>query len=314
MAIQVPLQDAENGRFLQQQRIARLRAYKERLNYTFKDIAEKSGVPESTVKKVLTGATKNPRRKTVEQMEKALGIKEAIEKTVRENGRMQAKAPKYVSGTSAEKLEDMVPEIEEAVEDELHRTGVGDDGETPRLYTVEDYYNLPDDRRVELIDGVFYNMASPASIHQFILGKMYAQIDTYIEKNGGQCQAFMAPLDVQLDEDDYTMLQPDLLIVCERRKILEKCLFGAPDFVCEIISPSNKLGERLRRQLKYFDAGVREYWEVFPSDERIAVYHFEDENSTPEFYNFSDEVPVAIYDGKLKIDFRKIQEQMRKLF
>lgn len=314
MAIQVPVQDAENERFLRQQRIARLRAYKERLNYTFKDIAEKSGVPESTVKKVLTGVTKNPRRKTVEQMEKALGIKEEIEKTVRKNGRMQAKAPKYVSGTAAEKLEDLVPEIEMAVAEEVQRTGAGDDGDTPRLFTVEDYYNLPDDRRVELIDGVFYDMAAPTTVHQFISVKMASQIDSFIDKNGGDCQVFTAPFDVQLDEDDYTMLQPDLLIVCERRKILEKCLFGAPDFVCEIISPSNKLGERLRRQLKYLDAGVREYWEVFPADERIAVYRFEDENATPEYYSFAEQVPVSIYDGKLKIDFKRIQDRMRKLF
>lgn len=176
------------------QRIKRLRACKERLNYTFKDIAEKSGVPESTVKKVMTGATKNPRRKTVEQLEKALGIREALAHSAAGSGRILDKAPKFIPGTEAVVLPDIVDDVEAAVDEQMQKIGKAESAGAWKWYTIEDYYKLPDDRRVELIDGVFYDMAAPTSIHQFVIGKMFAQIDTYIVKKRGSAYLFFLRL------------------------------------------------------------------------------------------------------------------------
>lgn len=312
MTIQVPVQEEEKGRLLQQQRIARLRAYKESLNYTFKDIAEKSGVPESTVKKVLTGATKNPRRKTVEQMEKALGIKDTIEEAIERNGRLHVQAPSsYVVGTSAEKLEDMVPEVEAAVTRHMRAKRNSEDGSSQRLYTVKDYFELPQERRAELIDGVFYDMAAPTTIHQYIVVKMVSQIDAFIGKRKGKCVPYVSPVAVQLDDDDFTMVEPDLVIVCDHKKITSKCIKGAPDFVCEVLSPSNKYADRLRKEVKYLDAGVREYWEIDPEKGTVTVYSFGDESAEPVKYALDGKVPVSIYNGKLKIDFKSIAEYIK---
>lgn len=93
----------------------------------------------------------------------------------------------------------------------------GNDAHYP--YTLEDYYNLPDDRRVELIDGVFYDMAAPTSIHQYLCVEILFQIQQFIKKKKGSCVPFVSPIAVQLNEDDYTMVEPDLLIVCDPKKL-----------------------------------------------------------------------------------------------
>ena len=251
---------------IQEKRLARLRAYKELLNITYHELSEQSGIPESTVKKVMTGQTKSPRRRTVEELEKVLGTTERIK----------------VSDTySPDK----------------------------RRYTIADYYSLPDDIRVELMDGAFYYMEAPSTYHQTIIFQISMQIGNFISKNKGKCRVFFAPLDVRLDCDDYTMLQPDILIVCDKEKLKERCVFGAPDFVCEVISPSNSVNYTMRKCSKYLEAGVREYWEVNIKKRIVTVYYFE-EDKEPCTYTFKDKVPVRMYDGKLKIDFKVIEEQL----
>ena len=73
-------------------------------------------------------------------------------------------------------------------------------------YTLADYYALPDDRRVELIDGVIYDMSSPESIHQILITEIWSQLRSYIDRKKGACLPMTAPLDVQLDRDDRTMV------------------------------------------------------------------------------------------------------------
>ncbi|MCC8049438.1 MAG: Uma2 family endonuclease [Clostridiales bacterium] len=104
-------------------------------------------------------------------------------------------------------------------------------------YTLEDYLALPDDQRVELIDGVFYDMASPNYIHQAFGDSLQAVFNDYIRKNHGSCRAF-TPVDVQLDCDDRTVVQPDVLIICDYSKLQKGHVYGAPDLVVEVLSPS----------------------------------------------------------------------------
>lgn len=89
-------------------------------------------------------------------------------------------------------------------------------------YTVEDYYLIPKERRVELIDGVIYDMASPTAIHQILSTELCNIIPVIYSQQKGRCIVMVAPMDVQLDCDDKTMVQPDVMVVCDRDKDYKK--------------------------------------------------------------------------------------------
>lgn len=183
-------------------------------------------------------------------------------------------------------------------------------------FTVEDYDALPDEQRVELIDGVLYDMASPSLLHQMIGGSIYRMFADYIDRNKGKCIPVIAPVDVQLDCDDKTVVQPDIMILCDRSKISEKKkIYGAPDFVLEILSKSTRKIDTIKKLQKYADAGVREYWIVDPEQKRVMVYEFESENERKlSIYGFHDKVPVGIFDGECIVDFAEIFEYVRFLY
>ena len=174
-------------------------------------------------------------------------------------------------------------------------------------YTLEDYLALPDERRVELIDGVIYDMAGPSIPHQLIGAQIYPVFSNYIRSNHGDCIPMFAPVDVQLDRDDKTIVQPDLLILCDREKFKYERIYGAPDLVVEILSPSSERKDCMLKMYKYMTAGVREYWIVDPKRKRVIVYLQED-LMVPTIYTFEDQVPVHIFDGKCLVDFREISE------
>ena len=177
--------------------------------------------------------------------------------------------------------------------------------ENNRKKTVDDYLAIPDGVRVELIDGQFYDMAAPTTIHQQLAMKLSTVLENYKLNNNGKCMIFSAPTDVQLDEDDKTMVQPDVFIVCDRDKVSRARIYGAPDMVIEIVSPSDVFKDVLIKMLKYKRAGVKEYWIVDPMKNRIMVHNFNSE--TMEEYSFSDSVKVGIYDD-LTINFFELSE------
>lgn len=182
---------------------------------------------------------------------------------------------------------------------------------TRRKYTLDDYYALPEEKRVELIDGEFYDMASPSTAHQRMLREVLIKASQYIRDNQGGCEVFASPLDVQLDSDPYTMVQPDILIVCDPKKVIDRCVMGAPDFVLEILSPSTRKKDITIKLKKYQAAGVREYWMVDMEKEHVIVYFFE-KSGYPVIYGIKDKVGVGIYDGKLEIDFGEILGEIRE--
>ncbi len=96
-------------------------------------------------------------------------------------------------------------------------------------YTIEDYRKLPEDERAELIDGTIYDMAAPLSVHQLLASKIYSSLAGYIERTKALVLMF-APVDVQLDQDDKTMVQPDLMIVCDRKKAYQTGGFRCAGF------------------------------------------------------------------------------------
>lgn len=124
--------------------------------------------------------------------------------------------------------------------------------------------------------------------------------------------AMYAPLDVQLDYDDKTVVQPDIMIVCDKSKFRNEAVYGAPDLVVEILSKSTWKKDVYIKLEKYAFAGVREYWMVDPDKKKVMVYDLESKQG-PVIYGFDDTVPVGIFGGSCSVNFTKINERIRSL-
>jgi len=180
----------------------------------------------------------------------------------------------------------------------LEGNGASKVAEAARSYTYEDYASWDDDKRYELIDGVVYLMSpAPTSEHQLISGELYGQLYNYLK--GRPCRVFSAPFDVRLnfDGDDKTVVQPDILVVCDRSKIVKAGCNGAPDLVIEILSPSSGNRDRLLKFNKYLQAGVREYWIVDPECRVVEVYTLESGRYAISVYGEDDTVDVHVLEG-----------------
>ena len=208
----------------------------------------------------------------------------------------ETESPRYDTLQELEHLLTEIPAVQEGTFYQADRNG---------SYTLDDYYALPEDQRVELIDGYFFEMLAPTFGHQTIGGEIYRQIANYIMDKGGSCRPFIAPVDVQLDCDERTMVQPDVGIVCDPDKIKRFGIYGAPDFLVEVISPSTKKKDYTKKLAKYMEAGVREYWILDPDQKRLLVYFFEGD-VYPVIYGLDQPIPVGIYNGDLVIDFSNI--------
>ena len=180
-------------------------------------------------------------------------------------------------------------------------------------YTIDDINTLPEDYRVELIDGVIYDMASPTRSHQDLTGELFFLLKSYIRENHGACKIYLSPLDVQLDCNNRTLVQPDLLIVCDHSKLKDFGIFGAPDYVVKVLSPSTRKKDLGIKFTKYEHAGVREYWIIDPEQEKVLVYDFSKE-VYPVIYSFTDKIPVGIFNGRCVIDFEKIRKYLHSIF
>lgn len=173
------------------------------------------------------------------------------------------------------------------------------------LITLEQYENLPENVRAEVFEGQIYYMASPSQIHQTILTELLVSIRSYLKKKGGSCQVFPAPFDVKLSDHPLTTVQPDIMIICDKDKLDGKRCNGAPDFIIEIISPSNPSDDYIRKLYYYKNYGVREYWIVDPRSRTTLVYFFEQDSFNVLQYSFQDKIKVNIYDD-LWIDFKAL--------
>lgn len=163
------------------------------------------------------------------------------------------------------------------------------------LYTTDDIYALQDGKRAELIDGKIYFMAPPSRRHQEILFSISRKIADYIDANNGGCKVYLAPFAVFLNEDDINYVEPDISVICNENKLMEKGCMGAPDWIVEVASPGSKVMDFFTKLFKYRTAGVREYWIVDPARDLVTAYQFEKE--TMEQYSFGEDVPVGIYEG-----------------
>ncbi len=260
--------------------IEEMKKRKQEMGFTNEMIAELSGVPLGTVQKIFCGQTKSPRYDTLQ----------ALQSVLADDVLVLCEPSAAYNATSGE---------------------TPDEPDSPK--TMADYLALPEGTRIELIDGKFYDMAAPTTIHQVLGGELLFILKSFVAENDGQCVPFVAPTDVQLDCDDKTMVQPDVLVVCDRKKITKARIVGAPDFIAEVVSSTNMGMDIFIKMNKYKKAGVREYWIIFPESKEVMVYDFA-KSAEPSYYTFKDTVPVAIWDGKCTVDFRRIYKQMEFMY
>ena len=265
--------------------IEEIRKQKRILGYTNATLSDLTCIPMGTLNKILSGDTKNPRPENMKALEDVLFGSGKFYGNSDEEHPVFAETPSVYGAKKT---------------DAPQEKGPGD-------YTIDDYYALPDDQRVELIDGVFYDMAAPTVEHQLLAGSVYAQLLAFIRSRKGKCIPLVSPVDVKLDEDNKTMVQPDVVVVCDREKITERVVLGGPDFVLEVVSPSSVTKDYIKKAAKYEAAGVREYWIVDPLTEKVIKYDLE-EGSSPSIYPLAGKVSVSIVNNEIEIDFDEYKE------
>ncbi len=183
-----------------------------------------------------------------------------------------------------------------------------------KRYSYADYLNWFDDQRRELYNG-FIRLMSPAPrrIHQTTSSQFFGHFWYFLK--GKKCQLFHAPFDVRLPQKNkenseiYTVVQPDLCIICDPEKLDDKGCIGAPDLIIEIISKSSAKNDAIEKYKIYEDAGVLEYWIVYPETQLVHVFLLENQKFyLQKIYASDDKIEVAIFKGELIIDLNDIFE------
>jgi len=170
-----------------------------------------------------------------------------------------------------------------------------------RNWTYKDYkeWELKPGERFELIDGVAYAMAAPNTEHQIIVSTLNAEFYNFLK--GKKCKVIPAPFDVRLfyeeDESDDTVVQPDLVVVCDPENLGPEGCRGAPDLVIEILSPSNTAIEMHRKLNLYRDAGVPEFWIVDPEEKLVEVFHLAGDRYVPNILRMGDTLKSDKFSG-----------------
>lgn len=172
-------------------------------------------------------------------------------------------------------------------------------------FTYGQYYQWDDGERWELIDGVPYNM-TPASLrrHQRILLKVSLIIGNFLE--GKLCQVYFAPFDVRLpdfaeqDDDEVpTVVQRDLVVICDEKKLDDRGCRGAPDLVVEILSPCTSRKDLTIKFDLYERVAVREYWVIHPAEESLMIFALGDDGryGRPQRYGRGDMATSCVLEG-----------------
>jgi len=184
-----------------------------------------------------------------------------------------------------------------------------------RRYSYADYLTWMDDVRRELYDGFIKLMTpAPSRKHQDLSVTMTVLFGNYL--SGKQCKIYHAPSDVRFPKDKtaignkqiYTVLQPDLYVVCDLSKLDDQGCLGAPDLIIEIVSPKNSQRDTKDKFLIYQKHGIREYWIVNPNDENVNVFVL-DAHGKFQFKGIfagDDKIPVHVFNGDLTIDLTEV--------
>jgi Uma2 family endonuclease len=169
-------------------------------------------------------------------------------------------------------------------------------------YTYADYLLWQFSERVELIKGYFLQMAAPNTKHQRISFVMSRVLGNYFYKTA--CQVFVAPFDVRFydqqkslkaNKDIYTVVQPDLCIICDKSKLDERGCLGAPDWIIEILSPGNSKKEMRQKYALYEEQGVKEYWIIHPNEQTLFQFVLNEQGKYQLHNMFAEDDLVPSY-------------------
>jgi len=189
-----------------------------------------------------------------------------------------------------------------------------------KRYTYADYLTWVDDVRRELIEGFIKMMPAPRLSHAEVSREIYRYLDHIIMQNkGNTCKVFYAPVDVRFPKGGeieydkiYTVVQPDIFVVCDPSKLDEDGCCGAPDMIVEILSPSTAKKDFTEKFVLYEEHGVREYWIVHPKEKAVHVFLLQDNGKYDAGYMYErkGKIPVHIFDGYL-IDMEDIFREIK---
>lgn len=183
--------------------------------------------------------------------------------------------------------------------------------ESKDKYTYADYLTWPEDERWEIIDGVPYMQAAPTWQHQSISSELHRQFANYLINT--PCRVFAAPFDLRLpernekDKETTFVVQPDIIIICDKEGLKETGYYGTPSMLLEITSPSTSKLDRLTKYNKYEKAGVKEYWIVEPEVKIVSVFVLQENGryGRQDVYSEEDQVAVSIFPD-LTIDLKPV--------
>lgn len=188
----------------------------------------------------------------------------------------------------------------------------GDKRGKQQEYTYADYLTWKDGRRYELIDGEVIDMTpAPCRFHQYILHRLVLEFGNFFRNK--KCEVYSAPFDVRLEKmtargrEVKTVVQPDLAVFCNQEALDESGAIGAPDLVVEVVSPSTASYDNVKKRHVYEQAGVREYWLVYPEERYVRVYQLDNKGEFGKENTYDDEaqIQVGIFPD-LTIDMREI--------
>lgn len=182
-----------------------------------------------------------------------------------------------------------------------------------KKYTYADYLTWRFEEMVELLRGYIYKMSpAPNTYHQRISGALFLQIGTYLKKN--KCEVFSAPFDVRLtrnldDKLSTTVVQPDICIICNPELLDTRGCNGAPNFIVEVLSPFTSKKDITLKYALYEEAGVEEYWVVYPGENILEVHVLENNKYVlNQKYGREDKVKLHIFP-MLEIDLEDVFDE-----
>lgn len=171
-----------------------------------------------------------------------------------------------------------------------------------KVYSYADYFRWKFEERVELIKGFIHKMSAPNPTHQDVSIHLISIIFPFFAKR--PCKVYHAPIDVRLPDskkktDDasiFTVVQPDLCIICDLSKIDGRGVLGPPDLIIEILSPSNSRKDTKIKFDLYEENGVKEYWIADPRKRNIRLYTLHHRKYTgPVTFAENDEIRSVLF-------------------
>lgn len=186
-------------------------------------------------------------------------------------------------------------------------------------YTYADYLTWTMDDVVELIKGRVFKMNAPKRIHQDVAGILFYKIFNYLQ--GKKCRIYSAPFDVRLPQNPtaieskrneaiYTVVQPDICVICDLSKLDEAGCIGAPDLIIEILSKGNNKKELQNKYEVYEESGVLEYWIIWPDEQTLLIYTLTDGKYVPSrVYTNGDKISTPILPG-FELDLEEVFKEL----